>query len=124
MSRPGASAGPDGDPDVSVATAGPRGLQPERTALSWQRTAIAASVAVLPLVGVDARLGNWVVGGMSAVAGVVITSFVLVLRRRVAHLGAQRLDLSPWPDIVRVCAATVILAGLGLLTALTIVLAG
>lgn len=99
------------------------GLQPERTALAWQRTAISASIAVVPLLAVDAKLGNWVVGGVSAIAVLVITAFVLLLRRRVAHLASDRLDLSPWPDIARVCTATVILAGLGVMTAVAVLLA-
>jgi uncharacterized membrane protein YidH (DUF202 family) len=101
-----------------------RGLQPERTALAWQRTAISASVAVLPLMLVDVRLGEWALVGVSALAGLVITSFAALLRRRVRHLSTERLDLSPWPDMVRVAAATCILAALGVVTALVLILQG
>jgi uncharacterized membrane protein YidH (DUF202 family) len=34
------------------------GLQPERTSLAWQRTAIAATVIMVPLVVANLRLGS------------------------------------------------------------------
>ena len=96
------------------------GLQPERTALAWQRTAVSTSVAVVPLVLVDAREGQWVLVGVSALAGLVAAGFAGLLRRRVVHLSGDRLDLSPWSDMVRVAAATVLLAALGVATAVAV----
>lgn len=103
---------------------GRHGLQPERTALAWQRTAVSTSVAVLPLVLVDAREGQWALVAASALAGLVTTGFAALLRRRVVRLSADRLDLSPWPDIVRIGAATVLLAALGVATAMAVLLGG
>ena len=89
------------------------GLQPERTALAWQRTAVSACIAVLPLLVVEVRQGHWVMGLVTGAAALVIAAFVILLRRRMVHLSADRLDLSPYPDMARVWVATMILAALG-----------
>lgn len=106
------------------AIVGREGLQPERTALAWHRTAVATSVAMVPLVLVDARERQWVLVAVSALAGLVTAGFAVRLRRRVLHLSADRIDLSPWPDMLRVAGATMVLAGLGVVTAVAVLLDG
>ena len=105
---------------MSPAVVGPHGLQPERTALSWQRTAISANLTVVPLLLVELRQGHWALGLASAVAGLVITALVLLLLRRLGRLKGRRSALSPWPDMVGVCVSTVVLALLGLGTAVAV----
>ena len=62
------------------------GLQHERTALAWQRTAITAVVVLLPLLLVDARLGAWplvVLGSLSALVAVALVGRTVP---RIRHL--------------------------------------
>ncbi|HET8599340.1 MAG TPA: DUF202 domain-containing protein [Segeticoccus sp.] len=111
------------------------GLQPERTALSWQRTAVSANVAVMGMLLVDLRGHHWVLALFSAVVGLGTTLFVNLLRRRVEHLtelsrrtapgpSPVQPDSTPWPDMVRVCAVVVALAVLGVGTAVAVLARG
>ena len=43
------------------------GLQPERTSLAWQRTAIAATVIMVPLVVANLRLGFYLTTALGSV---------------------------------------------------------
>lgn len=99
----------------------PPGLQPERTALAWQRTAITATVIMVPLVLVNARLGSW----LMTVLGSVATAAAVVLAVQVRHRFAQLTDdprpLSPYAPMVAVVAVTVLAAAFGLTTALLVV---
>jgi putative membrane protein len=79
-----------------------RGLQPERTALAWRRTALALTVGAL--VGfrvLPELLGSWTL--IPASAGIILASAVLVLasrRYREHHrlLTTQESDRIPLPD--------------------------
>ena len=65
---------------------GRNGLQRERTALAWQRTAIIAVVVLLPLLLVDARLGAWplvVLGSLSTLVAVALVGRTVP---RIRHL--------------------------------------
>ncbi|TPG17863.1 DUF202 domain-containing protein [Pedococcus bigeumensis] len=83
-------------------------LQPERTALAWQRTAITSLVLLVPLVMVALRLDVPVLAGLGA--GAMGTSVVLVVsvRRRFAQLGDDSRGYSPYPPMIRVAFVTVL----------------
>ncbi|HET7304218.1 MAG TPA: DUF202 domain-containing protein [Segeticoccus sp.] len=104
------------------------GLQPERTTLSWQRTAVSANIGVVAVLLVDVRGHHWALALLSAVAALATTGFVNLLRRRVGHLsggyGAEAGAASPWPDMLRVGAVVVTLAALGIATAVAVLLGG
>ena len=92
-------------------------LQPERTALAWQRTAITATVILIPLVVVDLRLGAWPMAVLGSVAAVTAGLLSLRLHRRFAALRADETARSPYWHLVRVAAACSLAAAGGLLTA-------
>jgi len=97
-------------------------LQPERTALAWQRTAITASVVMVPLLVVTARRQAWwmtVLGSMAAVAGGVL---VVGVRHRFAQLRDDHQPSSPYEPMVRVAAVASVTAALGVGTAIFLLL--
>ena len=115
---------------------GGEGLQHERTALAWQRTAITAVVVLLPLLLVDARLGAWplvVLGGLSTVVGVALVGRTA---KRLRHLHGrherherhERRDhpagesSSPWPPMRAVALVATLAAAGAVATALTVAL--
>ena len=113
-------------------TSGPGGdgLPHERTALAWQRTAITAVVALLPLLLVDVRLGARplvVLGGLSTVLGVVLVGRTA---RRLRHLHGRRrrhdepagASSSPWPSMRAVALVATLAAAGAVATALTVAL--
>ena len=59
-------------------------LQPERTALAWQRTAMTALVAQAPMVLVALRTGHPVLAGLGAVAMTAGVALVVSVRRRLS----------------------------------------
>ncbi|SDP01251.1 protein of unknown function [Pedococcus dokdonensis] len=87
-------------------------LQPERTALAWQRTAITAMVAQVPLALVALRTDRPVLaaGGALAMAGSVV--LVGTVRRRLVQLRDDERGYSPSPPMLQVAVLTV-LAALG-----------
>jgi uncharacterized membrane protein YidH (DUF202 family) len=109
---------------------GGEGLQPERTALAWQRTAIGAVVVLLPLLLVDARLGVWplvVLGSLSPVVAAVLVGRTAQRFRDLHHhrdraAGAARAAASPWPPMRAVALVASLAAAGALATALTLVL--
>ena len=94
------------------------GLQPERTALAWQRTAITATVVMVPLALVNARSGHWwmtVFGSMATGAAAVL---VVGVRRRFAQLRDDQTPVSPFGPMTGVAVVTGLAALIGVLTAL------
>jgi len=97
-------------------------LQPERTALAWQRTAITATVIMVPLVMVNARSESWlmtVLGSVAAIAGGVL---VVGVHHRFAQLRDDERPFSPRDPMVRVAAVTTLTAVVGVGTALVLFL--
>lgn len=103
------------------ASPGRSGLQPERTALAWQRTAITATVVMLPLVVVNARLGFWLMTAVASVATTAAGVLVVSVRRRFGQLRQEGTQLSPYGPMRLVAAVTVLTAFLGLVTALVLI---
>jgi len=99
------------------------GLQPQRTALAWQRTAVSASLALLPPLLVDVRLGFYRLLFPGLVGALVAAGLLLGVRRRMRRLGTgavpQAAD-SPSELIARVAAVTALAAVGGVLTALSL----
>ena len=123
------------------------GLQHERTALAWQRTAITAVVVLLPLLLVDARLGAWplvVLGSVSALVAVALVGRAVPrIRHQHGHHGRHerhghhghgshdrpdRPDQpagepsSPWPPMRAVALVATLTAAEAVATALTVAL--
>jgi hypothetical protein len=98
------------------------GLQPERTALAWQRTGITATASLLPLLLVNARLGSTgltVLGAAAAIAGAYL---VLHVPPRLRQLHDDRRRDSPFDVMVRIAAVTTLAALGGLVTAVNLAL--
>ena len=98
------------------------GLQPERTALAWQRTAVTATFVMVPLVVVNARLDYWLMAVLGAVAAGAAGVLVVGVRRRFAQLRIEDRPFSPFDPMVLVAVVTGLTAVVGTVTALVIVL--
>lgn len=85
-------------------------LQPERTALAWQRTAVTAMVAMVPVALVALRTDRPLQAGAGAVAMGFSVVLVVAVRRRFAQLRDDSRGYSPFPPMVRVAAVTVLAA--------------
>ncbi|MEP6856113.1 MAG: DUF202 domain-containing protein [Pedococcus sp.] len=83
-------------------------LQPERTALAWQRTAITAMVVLVPLVLVSLRIGQAVLAALGALAMGASVALVASVRRRFVQLGDDDVGYSPYPPMLRVALVTVV----------------
>jgi Domain of unknown function (DUF202) len=124
---------------------GADGLQHERTALAWQRTAITAVVVLLPLLLVDARLGAWPLVVLGSVSALVAVALVGRTAPRIRHLHGrhgrhERRDRqaapdrpdrhhepaggpsSPWPPMRAVALVATLTAADAVATALTVAL--
>jgi uncharacterized membrane protein YidH (DUF202 family) len=98
------------------------GLQPERTALAWQRTAITATVVMVPLIVVNVRLGSWLMTVLGAAATTAAVVVAVRVRRRFAQLRGDPRPFSPFAPMAGVVAVTSLAALIGLLTALVVLL--
>jgi uncharacterized membrane protein len=96
------------------------GLQPERTAPAWQRTAITATVVMVPLIVVSLRLGWAVMTVLGCAATASAGVPVVGLQRRFSQLRDQDRVFSPHLPMVGVAAVTVLAALIGLVTALVL----
>jgi uncharacterized membrane protein YidH (DUF202 family) len=85
-------------------------LQPERTALAWQRTAITAMLAMVPLALVALRTGRPLQAGAGAVAMGFSVVLVGSVRRRFAQLRDDTRGYSPFPPMVQVAVVTLLAA--------------
>jgi len=94
------------------------GLQPERTALAWQRTSLTALVVLLPTVVVALRDGLLALAAGGACAALVSAGLVLSVRHRFGQLHDDQRGYSPHPPMVRVAAVTVLGAVGGVAVAL------
>lgn len=90
------------------------GLQPQRTALAWERTALATAATGLLAAAAWLRLGDVAVSVVAASVGVAAAGRVLrTVRLRRGHAGR-----AAWPALLTCAAAAVVLAVLGVGTAL------
>lgn len=91
------------------------GLQPERTALAWQRTAITSLVVLVPVVLVSLRIEQPLVAGLGAGAALVSCALVVSVRRRFGELHDDEVAFSPFSPMVQVAVVTVLAAAGGVL---------
>lgn len=98
------------------------GLQPERTALAWQRTAITALVVVIPMVLVSLRIQAPVLAVAGSCAVLTSSALVVSVRRRFTQLHDDDRGYSPHPPMSQVAAVTVLAALGGVAVGLAIVL--
>jgi len=96
-------------------------LQPERTALAWQRTSITATVVMVPLIVVSVRLGSWLMTVLGSVATTAAVVVAVRVRRRVSQLRDDTTPFSPFAPMAGVVAVTSLAALIGVLTALVYV---
>jgi uncharacterized membrane protein YidH (DUF202 family) len=86
------------------------GLQPERTALAWQRTGLATL-----LVGTGAAAA----GVHRGAAPVVVVAMVALAVAALTAVPPRRHPGPPYPRLLRAAAATVALAAVGVLLSLS-----
>ncbi len=80
------------------------GLQPERTALAWQRTSITATVALVPSLVVDAKLGQWWLVGLGSIGAITAGALLAGLQHRFRQLLDDSQSPAPFKPMLRVAA--------------------
>ena len=96
------------------------GLQPERTALAWQRTALVSTLIAVPVMVLGVRLADWLVagfGGCAAIGGVMLTD---VERARTRQLLDEDVSGSRWLLLVAVALVVTLTASAAALLAVRI----
>lgn len=94
-------------------------LQPERTALAWQRTATTATVALVPSALVALRTDRPALAAAGAVAMGVSVVLVGPVRRRFDQLRDDTRGYSPFRPMVRVAVVTLLAAAGGAVLGVT-----
>jgi uncharacterized membrane protein YidH (DUF202 family) len=98
-------------------------LQPERTALAWQRTAITSLVVLLPMVLLSLRLHQPVLAAGGALAALASAALVGSVRHRFTQLNDDERGFSPHPPMVRVAVVTLLAAVGGVCVGVAVFLA-
>ena len=98
------------------------GLQPERTALAWQRTALTSLVIQVGGVVLAFRIGQPVVAIVGAVVAGVTSVNVIGVRHRFVELKDDERGYPPHGHMVDVAVATGGAAVVGILLAITVAL--
>jgi len=94
-------------------------LQPERTALAWQRTAVTAVLALVPVSLVALRTDRPVQAACGALAMVMSVGLVVSVRRRFAELRDDARGYSPFRPMVEVALVTLLAAAGGVVLGVT-----
>ena len=97
-------------------------LQPERTSLAWQRTALTAMVLLVPVIIVAARLESWWLVAVGSAVAIGCAVLVLGVRHRFEQLRDDSRSYSPFPVMARVALVTVLGAVGGVAAAAAVVL--
>jgi Domain of unknown function (DUF202) len=98
------------------------GLQAERTALAWQRTAITASFIMVPLIVVNARLGSWLMTAIASLATMAAAVMVVGVRGRFRQLRHEYEPVSLFEPMLRVAVLTALAAAFAVVTAVVLFL--
>ena len=98
------------------------GLQPERTALAWQRTAITSLVLQVVAVVLAFRIDLPVLAVVAAVVAGASSTSLLGIRHRFAQLRDDDRGYSPHEHMVDVAVAAVGAAAVGVALAVAVVL--
>lgn len=85
-----------------------QGLQPERTALAWQRTSVTALVLFAPVIMASMRLGRPLIAAAGAVAAASSSVLVVSVRRRFHQLHDDERGYPPFVPMVQVAVVTVL----------------
>ena len=90
--------------------AGDPGLQPERTALAWNRTALAVAVNGVLVARGAAQQGSAALGGVAALIFVAAAGFAIVgTRRRAALLAGSGISGAPHAQLITFAFGAVML---------------
>ena len=89
------------------------GLQPERTALAWRRTAVAVLVLALAVLARSVQTRRPVEIALGVVGATMAAIAAAVVVPRSARRDARGPITSAWPRLAAVVSATVVLAAAG-----------